>query len=91
MPQKNLAFTASHALTPRLMEILFSGGLTNWVRNEGHVESDGSFLSLHQHEPRVLQQLLDVHQELNRLTPIHNAMVITEGYIHHGADHNLTI
>ena len=36
-----------------------------------------SSLSLHQHPGRVLQQLLDVHQELNRLTSIHDAMVIT--------------
>jgi aconitate hydratase len=37
--QKNLSFTASHALTPRLVEILFSGGLTNWVRNDGRIKS----------------------------------------------------
>ncbi len=34
VPQKDLTFTVSHALTPRLIEILFSGGLTNWVRNQ---------------------------------------------------------
>lgn len=39
VPQKNLTFTASHTLTPRLIEILFAGGLTNWVRNEWHIKS----------------------------------------------------
>jgi aconitate hydratase len=34
VPQKNLTFTVSHILTRRLMEILFSGGLTNWVRSQ---------------------------------------------------------
>ncbi len=32
--ERNLTFTVSHTLTPRLMEILFSGGLTNWVRKQ---------------------------------------------------------
>jgi aconitate hydratase len=37
--QKNLSFTASHALTPRLIDFLFSGGLTNWVRNDRRIKS----------------------------------------------------
>ncbi len=37
VPQKNLTFTVSHTLTPRLIEILFSGGLTNWVRNQRQI------------------------------------------------------
>jgi len=37
VPQKDLTFTVSHTLTPRLVEILFSGGLTNWVRNQSHI------------------------------------------------------
>lgn len=32
--EKDLTFTVSHSLTPRSIEILFSGGLTNWVRNQ---------------------------------------------------------
>jgi hypothetical protein len=40
VPKKDLTFTASHALTPRLVEILFSGGLTNWIRNEPRVKPD---------------------------------------------------
>jgi aconitate hydratase len=37
VPKKGLTFTVSHALTPRLVEILFSGGLTNWVRDQSHI------------------------------------------------------
>lgn len=32
VPKKDLAFTASHNLTPHMIEVLLSGGLTNWVR-----------------------------------------------------------
>jgi len=39
VPKKDLTFTVSHALTPRLVEILVSGGLTNWVRNESCIKS----------------------------------------------------
>ena len=39
VPRRNLTFTVSHALTPRLIEILFSGGLTNWVRDQSHIKS----------------------------------------------------
>jgi aconitate hydratase len=37
VPKKELTFTLSHTLTPRLVEILFSGGLTNWVRDRSHI------------------------------------------------------
>jgi aconitate hydratase len=37
IPKKDLTFTASHTLTPRLIEILFSGGLTNWIRDQNRV------------------------------------------------------
>jgi len=39
VPQKGLTFTVSHTLTPRLMEILFSGGMTNWIRDQGALVS----------------------------------------------------
>ena len=39
VPKKDLTFVANHALTPRLIDILFSGGLTNWVRNESRIKS----------------------------------------------------
>jgi aconitate hydratase len=34
VPKKDLTFTVNHILTPRLVDILFSGGLTNWVRDQ---------------------------------------------------------
>jgi aconitate hydratase len=37
VPHKKLIFTVSHSLTPRLVEILFSGGLTNWIRNQSRI------------------------------------------------------
>ncbi|HUG34901.1 MAG TPA: hypothetical protein VMJ90_09040 [Anaerolineales bacterium] len=37
VPNKELTFTARHTLTPRLIEILLSGGLTNWVRDQRRV------------------------------------------------------
>src|SRR5258706_11732467 len=37
VPKKDLTFIVSHALTPRLVEILFSGGLTNWIRDQSHI------------------------------------------------------
>jgi len=36
-PMKDFTFMLDHTLTPRLVEILFSGGLTNWVRDRSHV------------------------------------------------------
>lgn len=39
VPQKNLNFTVSHILTPRLIDILFAGGLTNWVRSQSRMKS----------------------------------------------------
>ena len=38
VPKKDLAFTANHNLTPHMVEILLSGGLTNWVRVSRQVE-----------------------------------------------------
>jgi len=33
VPRKNLTFTTSHNLTPHMREVLLSGGLTNWVKD----------------------------------------------------------
>ena len=33
VPQKDMVFTTSHNLTPHMIEVLLSGGLTNWVEN----------------------------------------------------------
>lgn len=41
VPKKDLAFTASHNLTPHMIEVLLSGGLTNWVR-VSQVEKSGA-------------------------------------------------
>ena len=38
--EKDLTFKVSHQLTPRLIEILFSGGLTNWIRHQSHSTSN---------------------------------------------------
>jgi aconitate hydratase len=32
VPKKDLVFTADHKLTPHMIEVLLSGGLTNWVQ-----------------------------------------------------------
>lgn len=40
VPKKDLVFTASHDLTPRMMDVMLSGGLINWVRNEGKEKID---------------------------------------------------
>jgi len=37
VPKKALTFTAHHTLTPRLVEILFSGGMTNWIRSQSPI------------------------------------------------------
>ena len=39
VPQKDLTFPVSHTLTSRLVEILFAGGLTNWVRDQSRIQS----------------------------------------------------
>ena len=39
VPKKSLTFIASQTLTPRSVEILFSGGLTNWIRNQSRIAS----------------------------------------------------
>jgi aconitase A len=34
IPQKDLTFTVTHVLFPRMIEVLLAGGLTNWIRNQ---------------------------------------------------------
>jgi aconitate hydratase len=34
VPQKDLAFTVSHVLFPRMIDVVLSGGLTNWTRDQ---------------------------------------------------------
>ncbi|MBI3152809.1 MAG: hypothetical protein HYZ21_11790 [Chloroflexi bacterium] len=37
LDSKELTFTVRHTLTPRLVEILFAGGLTNRIRHQSLV------------------------------------------------------
>ena len=39
VPQKKLTFTVSHNLFPRMIEVLLAGGLTNWIRDQGPVQT----------------------------------------------------
>ena len=39
VPQKNLTFTVSHNLSPRMIDILLAGGLTNWIRDQKPVDA----------------------------------------------------
>jgi predicted aconitate hydratase len=39
VPQKNLTFTVSHNLFPRMIEVVLAGGLTNWIRDRGPVQT----------------------------------------------------
>ena len=39
VPQKKLTFTVSHNLFPRMIEVMLAGGLTNWIRDQGPVQT----------------------------------------------------
>ena len=39
VPKKSLTFTTRQMLTPRLVEIPFSGRLTHWTRNQSRIPS----------------------------------------------------
>jgi hypothetical protein len=34
VPKKNLAFTVTHNLFPRMIDVILAGGLTNWTRDK---------------------------------------------------------
>ena len=38
VPEKDLTFTVSHTLFPRMIEVLLAGGLTNWIRDQAPIE-----------------------------------------------------
>ena len=38
VPQKDLTFTVSHTLFPRMIEVLLAGGLTNWIQAQAPIE-----------------------------------------------------
>jgi aconitate hydratase len=37
VPAKKFTFVANHTLTKRMIEVLFSGGLTNWIRDQARI------------------------------------------------------
>jgi aconitate hydratase len=39
IPEKNLTFTVSHTLFPRMIEVILAGGLTNWTRDRAPIEA----------------------------------------------------
>jgi aconitate hydratase len=39
VPKKNLTFTVSHTLFPRMIEVVLAGGLTNWTRERAPIET----------------------------------------------------
>src|SRR5207247_3809414 len=54
--------------------------------------SPSSFLlTFEQEVPWILDVLLDPDEELHRLTPVDNAVVVAERHIHHRADGDLTV
>lgn len=40
VPQKDLTFTVSHVLFPRMIEVVLAGGLTNWTRDHSPIQSE---------------------------------------------------
>jgi hypothetical protein len=34
VPKKNLTFTVTHNLFPRMIDVILAGGLTNWTRDK---------------------------------------------------------
>src|SRR4051812_38608370 len=47
-------------------------------------------VSVDEQRPRILDQLLDLHQELHGFRSVDDAVVVGEGDIHHRANHYLT-
>ena len=48
-------------------------------------------LHLEQHALRVLEAFLDAHQELHRFAAVDQAVIVAQGEVHHGADHDLIV
>ena len=49
----------------------------------------GADLEVHQHDPRVLHGVLDCPKEGDGLATVHQAVVVSEGNVHHRPDHHL--
>ncbi len=42
IPQKDLTFTVSHTLFPRMIEVILAGGLTNWTRDQIPIQTSST-------------------------------------------------
>ncbi len=42
IPKKRLTLTVTHNLFPRMIEVILAGGLTNWTRDRGPIESSSA-------------------------------------------------
>jgi aconitate hydratase len=42
IPKKKLTLTVTHNLFPRMIEVILAGGLTNWTRDRGPIESSSA-------------------------------------------------
>ena len=42
VPKQNLTLTVKHNLFPRMIEVILAGGLTNWTRDRGPIESSSA-------------------------------------------------
>ena len=53
----------------------------------------GADLEVHEHDPWVLHGVLDCPKEcmLNSLATIAQTVIISQGNVHHGPDHNLAV
>ena len=49
----------------------------------------GADLEVHEHDPWVLHGVLDCPKEGNSLATVDQTMIVSEGNVHHGPDHNL--
>ena len=55
----------------------------------GDGDSGADLLEVHQHDPGVLNGVLDSSQEGDSLATVDQTMIVSEGNVHHGPDHNL--
>ena len=53
------------------------------------VDDVGADLEVHEHDPGVLHGILDCPKEGDGLATVHQAVVVSEGNVHHGSDHHL--
>lgn len=61
-----------------------------WYNKEG-IPSVYGKINLQKHPSGVLDEVLDLDQELHGFPAIQQAMVVGQGQVHHGADHDLAV